>query len=352
MKKILLVSAIAPPQGGIATWTEAYLKYCHANLIEVDFVNIALSGKRGKQVNNKRNLIDEIERTVRIILEMRKKTKINRKIDIAHINTSCSKFGVLRDYLCVNIAYTRKIPIVLQCHCNVEDQLKNRIAKFVFKSLCKRCSSIIVLNRASLEYLKNVYGIHSQIIPNFIDNQLIVDKHHFNEHVKEIVFVGHVQEKKGYNEIMQVSKMFPQIHFSLVGPINENENINAENNNVTLFGNQEHCKVIDFLNNADIFLFPSHTEGFSVSLIEAMANGLPCIATDVGANRDMIESHGGIIVPVKGIKEIAVAIKSMDDYTIRKKMSQWNIQKVKSNYTKIDVMKKIFSVYNQLEINK
>ena len=61
-------------------------------------------------------------------------------------------------------------------------------------------------------------------------------------------------------------------------------------------------KLQKYLDKADVFLFPSYTEGFSISLTEAMASGLPCIASDVGANQDMLENHGGILIKTKKIR--------------------------------------------------
>jgi glycosyltransferase involved in cell wall biosynthesis len=53
-----------------------------------------------------------------------------------------------------------------------------------------------------------------------------------------------------------------------------------------------------FLVEADVFLLPSRQEGFSNALLEAMATGLPVVATDVGGNSEaLIDGEGGAIVP-------------------------------------------------------
>ncbi|MEQ8756010.1 MAG: glycosyltransferase family 4 protein [Coleofasciculus sp. G1-WW12-02] len=53
---------------------------------------------------------------------------------------------------------------------------------------------------------------------------------------------------------------------------------------------------IDILRAADVFILPSLLEGLSLSLLEAMACGLACVATDAGADGEVLEGGAGIIL--------------------------------------------------------
>ena len=59
---------------------------------------------------------------------------------------------------------------------------------------------------------------------------------------------------------------------------------------------------IEILRGCDVFILPSIVEGLSLSLLEAMACGLACLATDVGADGEVLEKGAGIIINPKTIK--------------------------------------------------
>lgn len=55
--------------------------------------------------------------------------------------------------------------------------------------------------------------------------------------------------------------------------------------------------VPDLLGLLDCFVLPSGIEGFSLALLEAMARGLPCVATDAGGNREALDGGSGVLYP-------------------------------------------------------
>lgn len=342
--KILLVSPISPPNGGMATWTDLYLKDSE-NHNEVFTVNTAFIGERALHKGGKPHLFTEIIRFIRIILNYLKFLK-NNEIDIIHINSSCSKTGIIRDAVCVAIA--KKHHIVFHCHCNVQDQLKGKIATRLGKFIFNNVDAVLVLNKESQNYVNTMFDCKTILIPNAIDRNLIATNFVVSKNIKNIVYVGHVKTTKGICEIIEAANEDKNLNFHLVGPISDEISKISVPKNIIFYGRKEHFEAINIMKKGDVFLFPSYTEGFSMVMLEAMAIGLPIIASNVGANSEMIELNGGIIINPKSSEEIVDALKKISPSSTRLKMSSWNLNKVNNYYRDDMIFNKIQEVYNEI----
>jgi glycosyltransferase involved in cell wall biosynthesis len=79
----------------------------------------------------------------------------------------------------------------------------------------------------------------------------------------------------------------------------------AKSENAVFWGTQ--CDTVPFYRSADLFVLPSRSEGMSMALLEAMATGLPCIASDIQANRDTLRGAGILCGLTPGELRTAVA---------------------------------------------
>ena len=341
---ILLVSPLPPPNGGMATWTEQYLKdSIGVNTVYV--VNTAFIGERALHRGGKMKVFPEIRRMIGILSKFIKILN-TKSIDVIHINSSCSRTGIIRDALCTYLA--RKKHIVFHCHCNIQDQLKGTIAQKLGSYIFNTAECVLVLNTMSMDYVKRISNGKVIMIPNSIDCSNIVDNRIVSEKLKNIIYVGHVKRKKGIVEIITAAHKEKDIMFHLVGPV-EDEILKVRvPENIIFYGKKEHSEAIRLMKKADAFLFPSYTEGFSMVMLEAMAVGLPIIATRVGSNADMIEDYGGVIINPMSSEEIVCAIEKIRSQNIRSKMSVWNLNKVYSTYRNSLVFKAIQEVYSEI----
>lgn len=98
---------------------------------------------------------------------------------------------------------------------------------------------------------------------------------------------------------------------------------------------------------ADIFIFPSFREGLPVSMMEAMAAGLPCIASKIRGNVDLMENGtGGYLCSSTDVDVFAETIKNLvESAQLCRKMGKYNLEHIK----KFDIsviekeMEKIYS---------
>lgn len=104
--------------------------------------------------------------------------------------------------------------------------------------------------------------------------------------------------------------------------------------------------VKELLTGADIFLFTTRQEGLPRSMMEAMASGLPCVASAIRGNVDLIENGvNGFTCPTDDVDGYAAAIaKIAGDPALRETMRTNNLKKIK-NYDITVVEKQIREIY-------
>lgn len=347
--KILFVGSLPPPTGGDAIWLDSFItnKLIKKNF-DIKIVNTSLIGTRSIDLNSRYKIGDELVRTFRILINTLFFVIFFRP-SIIHLNSNCSPLGIIRDFFVVCIGRLFCIPLIFHCHSNISDSIKYSTISIHLLSLCLSFSSkVFVLNQASQNYCMKIASIDSIVIPNFINYYDVIFSKSIAKNVSNIIFVGHLIKKKGVLEIIELARNFPNFNFILAGSLTSDIILEGLPINIKIKGNLERSKIIELLNISDIFIFPTHTEGFSMALLEAMGNGLPVITTNVGANLEMLENKGGLIVSVSSISDLIVALNKLKCPTLREEMSLWNIKKVKNNYTDIVVIRNIIDLYISL----
>ncbi len=111
-----------------------------------------------------------------------------------------------------------------------------------------------------------------------------------------------------------------------------------------------HAEAMAELRKADLFLLPSHGEGFPNSLIEAMAAGLPSIATPVGAIPEVLQDGvQGILIPVGDPVALADAVARLaGDNALRLQKGKSARAYVEKTYTDRVVPPRLASLYHDL----
>ncbi len=132
-----------------------------------------------------------------------------------------------------------------------------------------------------------------------------------------VVFTGRMVHEKGIDVLLiawrEVIRRLPNAYQVLVG---EGEQRAAFEAQAQALGLQEHVRfvggcdnVAPYLRAADAFVLPSRAEGLPVSLLEAMACQLPCVATNIGGTMQVLsDTVNGRLVPVEDAPALAKAL--------------------------------------------
>jgi glycosyltransferase involved in cell wall biosynthesis len=104
---------------------------------------------------------------------------------------------------------------------------------------------------------------------------------------------------------------------------------------------------------ADIFVFPSFREGLSVSVMEAMASGLPCVASRIRGNTDLLEkTEGGFLCDPNDASDFAEKINLLAaDAQLREKMGSANRMAIQKFSTE-NVIREMQSIYAAELLNR
>lgn len=107
--------------------------------------------------------------------------------------------------------------------------------------------------------------------------------------------------------------------------------------------------VKELMKVSDIFLFTTLQEGMPRSMMEAMACGLPCIASKIRGNVDLLdEGKGGYLREASNSEEMAHCLRCLvEDSNLRKKMSEHNLKTIKRFDVKV-VKKEIEQIYKEV----
>jgi glycosyltransferase involved in cell wall biosynthesis len=109
-------------------------------------------------------------------------------------------------------------------------------------------------------------------------------------------------------------------------------------------------RVPELLQAMDVFILSSVTEGICNSLLEAMATGLPVIATDTGGNPEVVVSgESGLLFPVGGYQQLADKLLLLQQQTtLRVELGSNAVRRIRQEYSVDSMAKNYDQVYTSL----
>ena len=261
------------------------------------------------------------------------------------------------------IARKFKIPCIYTAHgfhffkgCPLKNKL---IYKTAEKWLSKYTDALITINEEDYEAAKkmkakNVFKINGIGIDDEKFNVEDFDKIQFRKELglietdKVILTISEINENKNYITMLEaiklLSKQDEKIKFISCGTGVWDEKIKSY---AKKLGIESNCFFLGYrkdvpkiLQISDVFIHASYREGLTLSVIEAMSYGLPCVVSNVRGNRDLIQdAKGGYVVDSEDAQGFAEKLLTiLENRELAKAFGDYN--KKESEKYKVEVVKK------------
>ena len=238
--------------------------------------------------------------------------------------------------------YDKNRPLISTFHSYVLDQHLRRYSSLMqnihyatdLKYFIKKSLEVSTVITSVSQYLARKvrddlgYKGEIRVIHNGVDTDKLVPQKKIksNKNPVKLLFCGNPTRKKGAQYIPQIldktEKNIELIYTSGIG----GKNHIIKHPKARCVGKIDHSNINRLYAEADILLFPSMREGFGLVIAEAMACGLPVIATNCSAIPELIvDSKGGYLCEPGDVSDFADRINALaNSHIMRKEMGEFN----------------------------
>lgn len=336
-KKVCIIGAFPPPINGnskaLSTLVESKLFNSTFDYCIIDLAKI-YHGKTGKLS------IEKIIGVFRLNKQIRRVAKTGN-VDVFYLSISQNTVGAIRDIIILRQIYKheKNAKVLLHLHGGGFKQFyknANVFIKMIIKTYFSKASKAIVLGETLIDMFDDILPKEKiAIVPNCVDDAYFVKIDDFRKKIDNIskkksysiLYLSNMIETKGYKDVLEAAvnlcKVDGRINFLFAGKFNnekdqiEFERIVKENTlgqNIQYLGVVGGAEKLEILKSSDIFVLPTYypNEGQPISILEAMASGMPIITTNHAGIKDVVkDNRNGIIVPVKDPEAIVFAIRKL-----------------------------------------
>lgn len=319
---VLVIAQGAPEIGGIPTFVDGMLTPgFFPEGIRVEYLNTTRAGEQRTGAGR-----PSLANVLKTLQDTRQAYARARNVDVVHLHTSPLPLGPLLRAVAMAAA-GRLAGAAVVCHMHAS--FEPRAGSFDPSGRYLRCLPLLsaatmgvaVSNQAAEFLAEHVPGWPVRTVLNAVDAGAfdIADPRSMPP---TLVFVGRLMVGKGLLDLIEALRITHErgvrLRTILVGPAPNTgaaesasvaDAVEGSGLDITMAGAKSGPEVRAELAAADIFVLPSHFEGQPISVLEAMAAGLPIIATDVGANAAVLrDGIDGIVVPPHAPTQLADAL--------------------------------------------
>jgi len=273
-----------------------------------------------------------------------------------------------------------RVPIVVNTvhglYATPDDPVITRAIVYLLEAMAARCSDAeLVQNPEDVALLRRWHlSPRAQLLGNGIDlTRFDPDRVDPAERASRragfgvtddtvvIGVVGRLVAEKGYPELLEAFARLTPGRFALVcvgGSDDEKADrldpalvARAEADGVRFLGHRDDVDAL--LGAFDVFVLPSHREGFPRAAMEAAAMALPIVATDVRGCREIVEPGvNGFLVPVHDPAALAGALEAMADPGLRFRFGSGSRRRAVERFDEREVVRRVLECYRAVARRK
>ncbi len=286
-------------------------------------------------------------------------------IDIVHVHTPLSPF-INTSLPIITTIHTPMLTDTRSIEVNdmraLIEELMGRYISFPIESrLLKRADMVTTVANSVAEELRE-YELDPEevtVIGNGVDEKIFAPLKNKNGE-KYIFFVGRLGYRKGLFDLIEcgryICEKYQDVNFIIAGDGMLKDDLQMKVRELKLEsrfifkGHISKTELIHLYQNATIHVLPSHYEGLPTVILEAMACGLPVVATAISGNLDVIENYrNGLLVPPKSPIELAKAISILlENENLRLDLGKAARKTIEEKFTWDIISTKILQCYESL----
>lgn len=230
-----------------------------------------------------------------------------------------------------------------------------------------RCAAIIPITGESSAFLRTLGLQRVHVIPNCVAlGSLPARQPRPNDANTKWrwLFVGWIMPAKGIVELLEALRAVPDAELTLIGPlVNQPETdmtvlLQTALTDPSLAGRLTHVPGVPMhevrrrYTEHDIFVFPTHREGFPNVVLEAMEAGVPIVATRVGAIPEMVrDEKEALLVPPCDIEALVEAIRRLQcEPSLGDRLAEAARQRVEAEFGLEAVSELWFDLYRNVSV--
>lgn len=247
---------------------------------------------------------------------IRKEVLSKKKIDIIHGHLSYPA-----GFLGTIIQKREKIPCVLTEHTWIKKYFRSTIHKLCVLHALKHCACVVAVSQALGDDINRYCKRQVHVIPNVIDiNKFsVTDPVRMDNKLNIGILGGMGNYRKGVDILIKAVSLLKDmditVHIGGDGKYLSTFRDMAKELDVDgkcfFYGEIKPENIQDFYSKLDFYVLPSRDETFGVVVVEAMACGLPVIATRCGGPEEIITEETGVLIEKENPQELADAIRSL-----------------------------------------